>query len=429
MERVVSFFGLLTMIGLAWLISEDRRRMNWRLILSGVGLQFLLAVLLLVTPLKDMIFDFVKMLMMGFISCSDRGAEFVFGKFFFDEWFKQRYGGAPFAFTVMPTVIVFSSLTAVLFYLGILQWVVKMMARVMVWVMDVSGSESLCAAANVFVGMTTAPLVIRPYLQSMTRSELMAMMTGGMATVAGGTMVAYVGIARQADPTGELAGRLAGHLAIASLISAPASLVIAKIMVPEREESPTKGTVKIDVPRTDTNILDAACRGAGEGLKLVLNIVAMLIAFIALVYLVNWLLSPLPPVGGAPLTLERMLGWLCSALAWLMGVEWKDAHTVGMLIGEKTIFNEFVAYQSLMQYAPGLPEPNAVKAAISERSFAIATYALCGFANLGSIAVTIGGISGLAPERRKDFAKYGFRSMIGGALAAFMTAAIAGMLI
>jgi CNT family concentrative nucleoside transporter len=420
MERLVSLFGLVVMMGLAWLISEDRRRMNWRLILSGVGLQFLLALLLLGTPLKTRIFDFVGALMTGFINCSDRGAEFVFGADFRDHYF---------AFSVMPTVIVFSSLTAVLFHLGVLQWVVKMMARVMVWVMDVSGSESLCAAANVFVGMTTAPLVIRPYLKTMTRSELMAMMTGGMATVAGGTMVAYVGMAHQADPTGKLAGQLAGHLAIASLISAPASLVIAKIMVPESEDSPTKGTVKIDVPRTDTNILDAACRGAAEGLKLVLNIVAMLIAFIALVYLVNWMLSPLPPIAGAPLTLERMLGWLCSVLAWLMGVEWKDAHTVGMLIGEKTIFNEFVAYQSLMQYAPGLPEPNAAKAAISERSFAIATYALCGFANLGSIAVTIGGISGLAPERRKDFAKYGFRSMIGGALAAFMTAAIAGMLI
>ena len=338
----------------------------------------------------------------------------------------------------MPTVIVFSSLTAVLFYLGILQWVVKVMARVMVWVMDVSGAESLCAAANVFVGMTTAPLVIRPYLKTMTRSELMAMMTGGMATVAGGTMVAYVGMA----PDKETAGMLAGHLAVASLISAPASLVIAKIMVPETEDSPTKGTVKIDVPRTDQNILDAACRGAAEGLKLVLNIVAMLIAFIALVHLVNWGLAGFSdlanwtlgfvgPVDDGPLTVERMLGgnqltvqlilgWLCAPLAWIMGVEWKEAHTVGILIGEKTIFNEFVAYRSLL---------TEYKDMLSARSFMIATYALCGFANFGSIAVTIGGISGLAPERRKDFAKYGFRAMIGGALAAFMTAAIAGMLL
>ncbi len=418
--RLVSALGLVTMLVLAWLLSENRRRMNFRLILSGVALQIVLAVLLLATPLKTCVFQFVEALMMGFISCSDKGAEFVFG-----EGFREHY----FAFSVMPTVIVFSSLTAVLFYLGILQWVVKVMARVMVWVMDVSGSESLCAAANVFVGMTTAPLFIRPYLKTMTRSELMAMMTGGMATVAGGTMVAYVGMAKNADPSGPLAGQLAGHLAVASLISAPASLVIAKIMVPETEDSPTKGTVKIDVPRTDQNILDAACRGAGDGLKLVLNIVAMLIAFIALVYLVNWTLSPLPAVGGEPLTLQRMLGWLCAPLAWIMGVDWQDAHTVGILIGEKTIFNEFLAYQSLMQYAPGVLEAEAAQQALSDRSFAIATYALCGFANLGSIAVTIGGISGLAPERRKDFAKYGFRAMIGGSLAAFMTAAIAGMLL
>ena len=415
MERFVSLLGLVTMLALAWLISDNRKKMNWRLILSGVALQLALAALLLGTPLRTRVFDLVGAMMTGFINCSDRGAEFVFGKFFFDASFKETYGGTPFAFTVMPAVIVFSSLTAVLFYLGILQLLVKAMARVMVWVMDVSGAESLCAAANVLVGMTTAPLVIRPYLESMTRSELMAMMTAGMATVAGGTMVAYVGMA----PDPETAATLAGHLAIASLISAPASLVIAKIMVPETEHSPTKGRVTIDVPRTDANILDAACRGAAEGLKLVLNIVAMLIAFIALVHLINWALSPLPQFAGEPLTLQRFLGWLCAPLAWIMGVEWKDAHTVGILIGEKTIFNEFVAYHSLMQ----------CKDALSPRSFTIATYALCGFANFGSIAVTIGGIGGLAPGRRKDFARYGFRSMIGGALAAFMTAAIAGMLL
>jgi CNT family concentrative nucleoside transporter len=229
-------------------------------------------------------------------------------------------------------------------------------------------------------------------------------------------MVAYVGMA----PDPETAAKLAGHLAVASLISAPASLVIAKIMVPETEASPTKGQVTIDVPRTDANILDAACRGAAEGLKLVLNIVAMLIAFIALIHLVNWILSPLPQIAGEPLTVERMLGWLCAPLAWIMGVEWKDAHSVGLLIGEKTVFNEFVAYQSLLTKYAGT---------LSDRSFTIATYALCGFANFGSIAVTIGGISGLAPDRRADFAKFGLRSMIGGALAAFMTAAIAGMLI
>lgn len=407
MERLVSLLGLVTMLALAWLISENRKKMNLRLIASGVALQLALAVLLLGTPLKRQVFNVVDAMMTGLIHCSDRGAEFVFGESFRDHYF---------AFSVMPTVIFFSSLTAVLFHLGVLQWVVKAMARTMVWVMDASGAESLCAAANVFVGITTAPLVIRPYLESMTRSELMAMMCGGMATVSGGTMVAYVGMAKEA---GYPVGQLAGHLMVASLISAPASLVIAKIILPETEDSPTKGAVKVEVPQTDTNILDAACRGAAEGLKLVLNIVAMLIAFIALVHLMNWILSPLPLVNGDPLTLERILGWLCAPLAWTMGVEWKDAHTVGILIGEKTIFNEFVAYQGLME----------AKDVLSPRSFTIATYALCGFANFGSIAVTIGGISGLAPSRRGDFAKYGFRSMIGGALAAFMTASIAGMLL
>lgn len=438
-QRLISFLGLLVMIGLAWLISENRRKMNLRLIVSGVGLQLALAALFLATPLKTRAFDFVGSLMMGFIECSDRGAEFVFGSFFFDTRFRDQYGGPPFAFTVMPAVIVFSSLMAVLFHWGVLQWLVKMMARVMVWVMDVSGTESLCAAANVFVGMTTAPLVIRPYLTSMTRSELMAMMTGGMATVAGGTMVAYVGMA----PDPQTAANLAGHLAIASLISAPASLVIAKVMVPETELSPTKGVVKVEVPRIDANILDAACRGAAEGLKLVLNIVAMLIAFIALVFLINKLLAGSialldwtlfrigiaeaedfllqQVLGGEALTLERVLGWLCAPLAWIMGVEWKDAPTVGTLLGEKTIFNEFVAYQHFLT--------EDVYGGLAERSRVITTYALCGFANFGSIAVMIGGVSGLAPQRRGDFARYGLRSMIGGALAAFMTAAIAGMLI
>jgi len=436
MERLVSFFGLVVMILLAWLLSENRRAMNLRLIVSGVLLQLVLAVLLLVTPLKDVVFRIVETVMLGLIACSDRGAEFVFGRFFFDRWFERTYGGPPFAFTVMPTVILFSTLTAMLFHLGILQRMVKFMARVMVWVMDTSGSESLCAAANVFVGMTTAPLVIRPYLDTMTRSELMAMMTAGMATVAGGTMAAYVGMA----PDRQTAGLLAGHLAVASLISAPAALVISKIMVPETEDSPTKGRVRVEVARTDANLLDAACRGAGEGLKLVLNIVAMLIAFIALVHVANWALAGVvslvnttlawfaqpgaaPTVqqwlGGREPTVELLLGWLCAPVAWLLGVAWEDAPAVGVLIGEKTIFNEFVAYGSLMQ----------CKDSIGPRSFIIATYALCGFANFGSIAVTIGGISTLAPRRRPDFARYGFRSMIGGALAAFMTAAIAGMLI
>jgi len=405
MERLVSAAGLVTMIALAWLCSSNRRRMNLRLILSGVGLQLLFGLLMLGTAPGQRLFDWSRTLIGGLIECSDAGARFVFGPFFFEKPFDNP----PFAYTVLPTVIFFASLTAVLFHLGVLQLVVKGMARLMVWVMDTSGSESLSTAANVFVGMTVAPLTIRPYLATMTRSELMAMMTGGMATVAGGVMAAYAAM-----------GADAGHLMVASVMSAPAALVVAKIMVPETEESVTKGVVKIDVPRTDSNVLDAACRGAGEGLKLALNIAAMLIAFIALVYLCNWALSALPAVGGEPLSLERILGWLFSPLAWIMGVEWKDAHAVGTLLGEKTVFNEFIAYGHLT---------TDMKDTLSPRSVTIATYALCGFANFGSIAVMIGGIGGLAPTRRRDFAQLGLRSLVGGSLAAFMTASVAGMLI
>jgi CNT family concentrative nucleoside transporter len=397
-ERIISLFGLLVLIFLAWLLSVDRKRMNIRLILSGIALQFILAVLILWTSPGRLIFSYARIFVTRIVGFSDAGAEFVFG-----PGFKEHF----FAFSVLPTVIFISSLMAVLFYLGVLQKVVEFMAKLMVYVMDVSGSESLATAANVFVGMAEAPLVVKPYLQTMTPSELMAMMTGGMATISGATLAAYAGLG--ADP---------GHLLTASIISAPAALVIAKIVFPEAGESLTKGIVKVEIPKQDTNILDAACRGASEGAKLVLNIAAMLICFIAFVALLNWLLSLLPHIG-APLTLERILGWFCAPIAWIMGVEWNDAGTVGMLLGKKTIMNEFVAYVDLVKY----------KDMISERSFTIATYALCGFANFGSIAIQIGGYASLVPTRREDFAKMGLRAMIGGSLAAFMTAAIAGILI
>jgi len=401
MERVVSFAGLLVMLGLAWSLSENRRRLNGRLIVSGVLLQLLLGVVLLRTPAGDLFRAWAREFVTRIGSFSDAGAELVFGPDFADHYI---------AFSVLPTIIFVASATAILFHLGVLQWVVKVMARVMVWVMDVSGSESLAASANVYIGMTESPLVIRPYLATMTRSEIMAMMTGGMATVAGGVMAAYAGL-----------GVDGGHLAVASLMSAPASLVIAKIMVPETEDSLTKGVVRVDVPRKDTNLLDAACRGASEGLKLALNVGAMLIAFIALIHCINWMLSPTAVLFGEPLTLELLLGWVCAPLAWIMGVPWQDAREIGQLLGTKTMFNEFLAYQELV----GLQEAGKLQA----RSFLIATYALCGFANFGSIAIQIGGVGSLVPERRQDFAKYGLRSLIGGTLAAYMTATIAGILL
>jgi CNT family concentrative nucleoside transporter len=278
----------------------------------------------------------------------------------------------------------------------------------MVYVMDVSGSESLTTVADTFMGMAEAPLVIKPYINTMTRSEIMVMMTAGTATISGALLATYASF-----------GANAGHLLTASIISAPAAIVIAKIIVPETEDSLTKGIVKIKIPRQDVNVLDAACRGAAEGVNLVINIAAVLLCFIAFVAMLNWLLSLLPDVWGAPLTLERMLGWLCAPLAWIMGIQWNDAETVGMLIGKKTVINEFVAYLDLVKY----------KDVISQRSFTIATYALCGFANFASIAIQIGGYGALVPERRKDFAKLGLRAMLGGSLTTFMTAAVAGTLI
>jgi len=399
MERIVSLFGLITMAFLAWLLSDNRRRMNARLILSGIALQFILAFVILWTSPGRLVFSYAGNFVTGVVEFSNAGAEFVFG-----TGFKEHF----FAFSVLPTIIFVSSLMAVLFHLGVLQKVVEFMAKVMVYVMDVSGSESLATAANVFLGMAEAPLVIKPYLKTMTRSEIMAMMIGGTATISGATLAAYTGLG--ADP---------GHLLTASIISAPAALVIAKIILPETEDSLTKGIVKIEIPRQDVNIFDAACRGAAEGVNLVINIAAMLICFIAFVALFNWVLSFLPKAGGAPFTLERILGWCCAPLAWIMGVEWNDIGTVGMLIGKKTIINEFLAYVDLVKY----------KDVISQRSFTIATYALCGFANFGSIAIQIGGYGTLVPTRREDFAKLGLRSMIGGSLAAFMTATIAGILI
>lgn len=399
MSRMICLAGLVMMLFVAWLFSENRRAMNWRLIASGIVLQWLVALVMLKTDLGRAAFAAGRIFIERLQECVNQGTGFVFG---------PEAGHHQVAFVVLPLIIFVSSLTAVLFYLGILQWLVKAMARIMVWVMDVSGTESLAAAANVYVGMTEAPLVIRPYLSTMTRSELMAMMSTGMATIAGTVMAAYVAM-----------GVDAGHIMTASLMSAPASLVIAKIMVPELELSPTKGVVRVSVPRQDANILDAACRGAGDGLTLTLNVAAMLIAFIALIAFVNWLLGLLGPVGQEPLTLQRIAGYLFLPFAWAMGIEPQDVPAVAQLLGVRTILNEFIAYQEL----------TTIKETLSPRSFTIASYALCGFANFGSIGVMIGGIGRLVPERRAELASLGLRSMVAGTLACYMTACIAGILL
>lgn len=402
MERWMSVLGLFVMIGLAWLLSERKDKQNLRLIVSGVSLQFLLGVVILLTRPGKAVFAAAHHLINRITACADAGAGFVFGP----ELVNPE--NTIFAFRVLPIIIFMASLMAILFHLGIIQIVVKVMAKIMVWVMDVSGVEALCAAANVFFGHTEAPLVVRPYIKTMTRSEIMALMTSGMATIAGSVLAAYVSF-----------GISAGHLLSASLMSAPAALVIAKIMVPETEQSLTKGAVKVQPKKEDENVLDAACRGAGQGLRLALNVAAMLVAFIALVALVDSGLGLLPDIYGKPLSLDRILGFFLAPLAWVMGIPWQDAPAVGALLGQKTILNEFIAYLSLVD----------MRDQISDRSFTIATYALCGFANLGSVAIMIGGVGELVHDRRKEFARLSFRAMIGGTLAGFMTACIAGMLI
>ena len=403
MERLVSVLGLFVMLGIAFALSNNRKRLPWRLIITGVLLQAAFGLLILQTDLGQGLFGWMRDGVNKFLEFSNEGASFVFGKKLVNE--KGSWG---LAFFVLPTIIFVSSVMSCLFYLGVMQALVKVLAKAMVWVMDASGSESLAAAANIFMGHTEAPLVIKPYLPTMTESELMAMMTAGMATIAGGVMAAYAGM-----------GVDAGHLLTASVMSAPAALVCAKIMVPETQESPTKGTVKIDIPQEDTNIIDAACRGAGEGLKLSLNVGAMLIAFVALVFMCNAMLGILPEFNGTPLTFQRILGWVMAPMAWLMGCPWEDCEKVGGVLGTRTVLNEFIGYIDLsnMRYD------------ISERSYTIMTYALCGFANFGSIAVQIGGVGAMVPERRKDIARLGLKAMIAGTLASFMTACLAGLLI
>ena len=414
MPRLISFLGLWVMLLLAWLLSENRKRIHVRLIITGILFQLVFALLILKTGPGRMVFDALQRFVNGIIACGAEGSAFVFG-----EGFAEHY----FAFSVLPLIIFFSSLTAILFYWGVIQQIVKVLAWSMVRIMDVSGSESLAAAANIFLGHTEAPLMVRPYLESMTRSELMAMLTGGIATIAGSVMAAYVGL-----------GINAGHLLAASIMSAPASLVIAKTMVPEQAVSLTKGQVRVEVPRQGRNVIDAACHGAGVGLKLALNVGAMVLAFVCLIALVNWGLergqfyliylargaeaaAELPEA--SVLTFQRIVGWLFCPLAWVMGIRTEDVLKVSSVLGEKTVLNEFIAYMDLVK----------LKGQLSERSFTIATYALCGFANFGSVAIQIGGIGSIVPSRREDIAQLSLRSMIGGTLAAFMTACVVGMLI
>jgi concentrative nucleoside transporter, CNT family len=445
-QRLVSVLGIFVLLGFGVLLSVNRARIPWRLVLWGMGLQLVFALLILKTPAGEAFFSWINGIIVALLGFTEAGARFLFGNLVVNNVpvgtgepgmgpIQPIVGtvantGAFFAFSVLPTIVFFSSLMTMLYYFGVMQVVVRGFAWIMMRTMRTSGAETLNAAGNIFLGQTEAPLLIKPYVATMTMSELMAVMTGGFATVAGGVMAAYVGLLIFYFPD------IAGHLMAASVMSAPAALVFAKIIWPETEEPATRGTLRIQVEKVDANVIDAAARGAGEGLHLAMNVGAMLLAFIALIALFNALLgwfgnvtmltAAFQNVGwlgaGQPLSLEVVLGWILAPLAWVMGVPWVDAPAIGTLLGIKTVVNEFVGYLSLNALLAG-------DTPLQPRSVIIATYALCGFANFSSIAIQIGGIGGIAPARRSDLARLGMRAMIAGTLAAFMTATIAGILV
>lgn len=434
-ERLQSLLGMGVLLGICYALSNNRAKISWKLVGWGMGLQLILGILVLKTGPGQELFKFANDAITKLLSFTGDGASFLFGNMAKQGNMPVGPGGnfgpvkgdgsvaevgAFFAFGVLPTIIFFSSLMAVLYHLGVMQMVVKGVAWVMQRTMGTSGSETLSASGNIFVGQTEAPLLVRPFIANMTESELMAVMTGGFATVAGGVMAAYV-FMLQADFAG-----IAGHLLAASVMSAPAALVCAKIMIPEPEpeKSQTYGQLKVNLEKIDANIIDAAARGAGDGLKLALNVGAMLLAFIALIAMINWAVGgAFAVVGVEGVTLQLILGKLLAPLAWVMGTPWQDCSSVGQLIGVKTVVNEFVAY---IDMSGMIKDPNKLT---HPRSVIIATYALCGFSNFSSIAIQIGGIGSIAPERRGDLAKLGLRAMVAGSFACFLTATVAGLLV
>jgi CNT family concentrative nucleoside transporter len=433
LDRARSLGGLLVLTGLAWLLSVDRSRVPWRLVAWGLGLQILFAAFILKTPIGEGIFSAANTVVVALLGFTVDGARFLFGNLVFDQvpiglgtagqgTFTPIPGqvastGAFFAFNVLPTIIFFSSLVAILYHLGIMQVAVKGIAWLMQRTMKTSGAETLSAAGNIFLGQTEAPLLVRPFVERMTSSELMCVMAAGFAGVAGGVMAAYVGMLLGTFPD------IAGHLMAASVMSAPAAIVVSKLMWPETESPETANTLEIHVEKTDPNVVGAAARGASEGLYLALNVGAMLLAFVALVYMLNGILGwATGLVGLEGVTLEAILGWLLAPLAWIMGVPWDDAPTIGSLIGVKTVLNEFYAYLQLGGTLSGAHD-------LHPRSIVIATYALAGFANFASIGIQIGGIGAMAPSRRNDLARLGLRAMVAGSIATFMTASIAAMIL
>ncbi|KFN50796.1 NupC/NupG family nucleoside CNT transporter [Arenimonas composti] len=416
-------FGLAVLVGIAWVFSNNKAAVNWRLVGIGVSLQIAFAALVLLVPGGKDVFQALGDGFVRILEFVNAGSQFIFGSLMNTETY-----GFIFAFQVLPTIIFFAALMGVLYHLGVMQWIVRWMAWGITKLMPVSGAETTSVCASVFIGQTEAPLTVRPYIARMTESELITMMIGGMAHIAGGVLAAYVGMLGAGDPV--QGAFYAKHLLAASIMAAPATLVIAKILIPETGNPLTRGTVKMEVEKTTSNVIDAAAAGAADGLRLALNIGAMLLAFIALIAMINapltWLgeVSGLSAWLGKPTDLANLFGYLLAPIAWVIGVPWQDANVVGSLIGQKVVINEFVAYLQLADIVNGRVEG----VELSEKGRLIATYALCGFANFSSIAIQIGGIGGLAPERRQDLARFGLRAVLGGTIATLMTATIAGVL-
>lgn len=412
--RFIGILGILAILAIALAISEDRKAIKPKLVAWGLGIQLALALFILKTPWGTRLFQALGDFVSQILEFSNSGAAFIFGSLVTD----MKTFGFIFAFQVLPAIIFVGSLMNIAYYLGIMQLVVSAVAKLMVKTLGTSGAESLSAVGTVFVGQSEAPLLIKPYISEMTRSELMAIMTGGMATIAGSVMAAYIGM---------LGSEWAPHLLAASIMGAPAGLVLAKIMVPERGEPKTAGEVKMAVEKTESSIIEAASKGALDGMHLSFIVGGLLIAFIALIALVNHFLGfvPIPFSAGEKLSMEWLLGHLFAPLTFLMGVPSSDVLTVGSLIGEKIVLNEFVAYSHLAQIIRG----DIVGVTLTKTGTTIATFALCGFANFSSIAINIGCIGGIAPERRGELAILGPRAMLAGALASCLTATIAGILI
>lgn len=425
MEIIRGLIGIVSLLGICFLLSIDKKNINWRLVIMGIGLQIFLALIMLKLPFVRSIFQWVVDFFVIVIGASEQSAQFLFGEL-------ALPGKFGFAFFVLPTIVFFSALSSLLYYMGILQKVVYFFAWIMNKTMKLSGAESLAAAANIFIGQTEAPLVVKPYLEKMTKSEIMTLMTGGMATIAGGVFGAYMAMLGGDTVAGK---QLFGmHLLTASIISAPAAIVAAKILFPESNKAQVQTDVKIPKDSLGSNFLDALSRGTTDGLKLALNVGAMLLAFMAMVYLLNDVLFKFGEIinlnssivdwtGGAfdGLSLQVFFGLLFAPIAWLIGIPMNEVIQVGSLLGEKTILNEFVAYASLTEYI--------AEGVLSERSVLLSTYALLGFANFASIGIQIGGIGSIAPGQRKTLTSLGFKALIGGTVASLLTAAIVGMIL